>query len=142
MTAADIAEAETNPVEFLYPCITEWTAHIASSLHRERNDQKYHQGVERSLTISEMERVSLGHQLILEELSYMLRTIRRFNGSTSKAKVIISDLEELLEWLYILRDWNHGLLEHERDITNLEVSNLAIEESRKSIEQAVSVKRR
>ncbi|EPE35620.1 Magnesium transport protein CorA, transmembrane region [Glarea lozoyensis ATCC 20868] len=158
MSKDEIVEAEQNPVEFLYPHVKGMLAADASECHTIRAHQvqssyEYSErgrhntptsGSERGperVTLGELVHESLSSQRWVSRLSFCIDNLKRFNGETHKAKEIIGDFRELIDRVIIVRDWLRERVDLERDELNRQVSNLAIDESRKSIEQAVSVKR-
>jgi hypothetical protein len=166
MTKNEIAGAVQNPIEFLYPHIKGMVARDAFLCHVSRKrqivrSQKYSsrgksstrisgsgQGPKRNV-LGELVGESLESQLWLTRLSSGIKNLKRFNGEIRLARKIISDLKELTERVKIVHEWYRQQVELERDELNRQVSNLAIIESKKSIElanksieQAVSVKRK
>jgi len=149
MTSQDLLAAELNPVEFMYPFLEAWTAHTASFLGSKRESQlrglypqaKSTRKVTEQPTLDDLYSRSLKYQLYTERLCSVKDNIERFNGETTKANKLLDDLTKVVKQVHALRDWNRERLDYSRDDLNRYVSNLAIKESQKSIEQAVSVKR-
>jgi hypothetical protein len=160
MNKDDIIDAESNPFEFLSPQLKKMTAHSAHKFYLTRELQlrklKQYSKREEAILSSHSRAELLGnlldssfeYQLCLSQLSSSLKNVVKFNGKTGKAGTIIDDIKELIERVTVIRDWNREQLELQRDELNRHVSNLAIIESKKSIElanlsieQAVSVKR-
>jgi hypothetical protein len=155
MTREDIIQAEADPFKFLHPYLEDWTARRGVDFHEIISDQtdsfrqqqagafiEQRYGVEpRNFILDRSIVTALNCQLWLQSLSNILKNIKRFEEGSEKPDDIVPNLKELVELVHTIRNWNREMLEWTRDDLNRDVSNLAIEESKKSIEQAISVKR-
>jgi hypothetical protein len=160
MAQKNIISAETNPIEFLYPCIKMLNRQNNGYFHKisEKQRRTFKIVLPReellgrngqAMTTTKLAKVdkldgltvlSLDSQTWLEQLSFAIRNIEGFNGSTHKALELTYELKELVEHVEMIRKFNQERYEYARDELSREVSYLAIEKSKKSIEQAIGVK--
>jgi hypothetical protein len=155
MTVTEVMEADSNPVQFFYPYLRRMLSSCASGLdkymERRRSAQRWaiknvdygrpFQG-SKETELRKLVGLLLSAQHQSSELVSCLTNVKMFRKSKNEAHGMIADLEELIARAAVIQDSYRQEIQLVGDMLSREVSNLAILESQKSIEQAVSVKRK